>query len=380
MTLTADSSSPSLADDGMEDVTVVDSDVHPTPRPGALLPYLSADVERLLPSGKEMMEMPNYYDVPDFANSNAMRADAFPPDGGFAGSDPDFAAEQLLREAGVSIGILEPLGGTSRLPELEHALKSAQNYWLEDVWLSAEHQRWRGSISVSHRSPELAAKEIDRWAGNPLFVQVLISPQTGVNFGDPHFDPIYEAASRNGLPVCTHLMGLGPFENTPLMPFGNQAHWADFMAAWPLLFTTHLMSLVFDGTFERHPELKILFVEGAFTWVLPTIWRMDRVWEERRGDLPNLTKRPSEYVRDHVRFTTQPLEEPDNGQEYRRYLEWIGAGDLLLFSTDYPHWSYDDPSWAVNQFPPAARDRVMWANATEFFKLPRRVPMLPSAR
>lgn len=358
------------------EVRVVDSDVHPSPRPGALTPFLPDSVKRLLPSGRELMELPNYYDVPNFAYGSAMREDAFPPDGGFPGTDPDFATEQLLRQAGVDIGILEPLGGSSRLPEVEHARRSAMNFWLEETWLSASHRRWRGSISVSHRSPELAAREIHRWADNPLFVQVLMTPQTGINFGDPHFDPIYAAATEHDLPICTHLMGLGPFENTPLMPFGNQAHWADFMAAWPLLFTTHLMSLVFDGAFERHPGLRVLFVEGAFTWVLPTLWRMDRVWAARRGDLPHVTMPPSEYVRKHVRFTTQPLEEPEDGQEYRRYLEWIDAGELLLFSTDYPHWSYDEPAWAAQQFPPAARDRVMWENATEFFQLPRTVPAL----
>jgi predicted TIM-barrel fold metal-dependent hydrolase len=367
---------PAVETGDLVEVQIVDSDVHPSPRPGALLPYLPEDIKRFLPRGREMMEIPNYYDVPDFANSSAMRADAFPPGGGFPGTDPDFATQQLLREAKVDIGILEPLGGQARLPEVEHALKTATNYWLEEVWLSAAHKRWRGSISVSARSPQLAAGEIDRWAGHPLFAQVLMTPQTGINFGDPHFDPIYEAAARHNLPICTHLIGLGPYETTPLMPFGNQGHWADFMAAWPLLFTTHLMSLVFDGAFERHPNLRVLFVEGAFTWVLPTLWRMDRVWEANREDLPHVKRRPSEIVREHVRFTTQPLEEPEDAAEYRRYLEWLDAGEMLLFSTDYPHWSYDEPAWAVQQFPPAARERIMWRNATEFFNLPRMVPAL----
>lgn len=359
-------------------VQVVDSDVHPTPRPGELLEYAkSRDLDQFTLRGREMMEIANYYDVPDFANSSAMRADAYPPGGGFPGSDPDFAVQQLLREAGVDIGILEPLGGTSKTPEEERVLKAATNDWLDAAWLSASHGRWRGSISVSSRDPQAAAAEIERWAGHPLMVQALVTPQTPLGFGDPFYDPIYAAASRHGLPICTHLMGLGPYEMTPLMPFGNQAHWADFMAGWPLIFTNHLMSLVFDGAFERFPGLQVVFVEGAFTWVLPALWRMDAIWEARKGDVPYLKRRPSEYVRDHVRFTTQPLEEPADAKEYKRYLEWTHASEILLFSTDYPHWSYDDPKWAVQQFPMASRDRIMWGNATEIFGLPRTVPALP---
>ena len=60
--------------------------------------------------------------------------------------------------------------------------------------------------------------------------EVLITPQTrGIPFGNPHFDPLYAAAARHGLPVATHLMGQTPFELVPLYPVGNPAHWHDFL-------------------------------------------------------------------------------------------------------------------------------------------------------
>ena len=37
-----------------------------------------------------------------------------------------------------------------------------------------------------------------------------------------------------------------------------------------------------------------------------------------------------------------------------------------MFSSDYPHWSYDDPSFAVKHYPPEARDRIMYQNAVTF--------------
>jgi len=183
----------------------------------------------------------------------------------------------------VSITSLEPMCD-AQLPQAEHVLKSTYNDWLADVWLDKfnKHGRWRGSISVSAQTPELAAREGERWAGHPYFVQVLMTPQTrGVPFGSPHFDPLYAAASRNGFPVATHLMGQTPFELIPTYPVGNPAHWHDFFASWPLLYVSHLMSLVFDGAFDRHPDLRVVFIEGGFTWAMPMMWRMDRMWETR---------------------------------------------------------------------------------------------------
>jgi predicted TIM-barrel fold metal-dependent hydrolase len=261
-------------------------------------------------------------------------------------------------------------------------LKSTYNDWLADVWLNQNnaHGRWRGSVSVSAQVPADAAREIERWGGHPYMAEVLMTPQTrGIPFGSPHFDPLYEAAARNGLPIATHLMGQTPFELIPVYPVGNPAHWHDFFASWPLLYVSHLMSLVFDGAFDRHPELRVVFVEGGFTWAMPVMSRMDRIWEQRKGDLPHVRRRPSDYVREHVRFTTQPLEEVEV-ETYLEYLDMMDMGDNIMFSTDYPHWSYDSPTWAINRFPADQRERIMKGNATALYGLPAVVGALPGER
>jgi predicted TIM-barrel fold metal-dependent hydrolase len=87
-------------------------------------------------------------------------------------------------------------------------------------------------------------------------------------------------------------------------------------------------------------------------------------------------RRPSDYVREHVRFTTQPLEEVEV-ETYLEYLDVMDMGENIMFSTDYPHWSYDSPAWAINRFPPAQRDRIMRGNAMELYGLPSKVKALP---
>ncbi len=363
-------------------VEIIDSDVHPTPHPDDdFAQYIPAAWrDRLIPRGHEVPYVEQRaYDQADFFSCPNGRYDSRPPGGGEPCSDPTFAFQQLMVDAGIDMVLLQPMGGDHRNIEEESVIKASQNEWLADVWLERNnhHGRWRGSISVSNRDPEGAAREIDRWASHPMMVSVLMSPQTrGVPFGDPRLDPIYAAATRHGLPVVTHLMSIAPYDNTPLLPVGNPTHFLDFFGSYPLLFMSHIMSLIFDGVFERFPTLQVVFSEGACTWILPAMWRMDAVWRARRTYLPLVRRPPSEYVREHIWFTTQPLEDAPL-TEYRRYMSWLDPSDLLLYSSDYPHWSYDDPSWASNRFPKASRAAVMRDNARRVFGFPDTVAALP---
>ena len=59
-------------------------------------------------------------------------------------------------------------------------------------------------------------------------------------------------------------------------------------------------------------------------------------------EVPWLDRPPGEIVRQHVRFTLQPVDAPAAHPEIlARTIEHIGSDDFLLFSTDYPHWQFD---------------------------------------
>src|ERR1700752_3092449 len=71
-------------------VRCVDSDVHPVPKSGVLAQYIPE------PWRSKYFMPPRigeriYYAAPDYGQPYAMRADSFPADGEFAGSDPDLA-------------------------------------------------------------------------------------------------------------------------------------------------------------------------------------------------------------------------------------------------------------------------------------------------
>ena len=100
-------------------VRVVDSDVHPVPRPEEFAPYLP-DVVRKRYLNHKIGDTINY-DAPDYAHAKAMRTDTFPEDGGFPGSDPDLAFRQLILGAGSDIGCWNRAGATTSSPRSPRA-------------------------------------------------------------------------------------------------------------------------------------------------------------------------------------------------------------------------------------------------------------------
>jgi predicted TIM-barrel fold metal-dependent hydrolase len=90
-----------------------------------------------------------------------------------------------------------------------------------------------------------------------------------------------------------------------------------------------------------------------------------------REDLPELERPPSEYIRDHVWITTQPIEEPDDPEQLIQAIRHAQLGDRLLFATDYPHWDFDSPAQALPRAMPTDLRRAIRAdNAAQLYGLP----------
>ncbi|MDQ2801241.1 MAG: amidohydrolase, partial [Pseudomonadota bacterium] len=96
--------------------------------------------------------------------------------------------------------------------------------------------------------------------------------------------------------------------------------------------------------------------------------------KELRREAPRLKRLPSEYVRDHVSFTRQPVEEPRNPRHLARVIELLGA-ESLEFATDYPHWDGDySTAMGFVGVSPEARQQILGQNALRKYQLD---PMRP---
>ncbi len=143
----------------------------------------------------------------------------------------------------------------------------------------------------------------------------------------------------------------------------------EWHCAMSFSFQAHLVSLLTEGVFERFPGLRIVLVEGGVAWLAPLMWRLDAYWKALRSEIPWVRKPPSEYLRDHVRLATQPLERPDEDRQLLELLEIVDAEHLCMFSSDYPHWDFDSPTRAFPKLPDAMREAIFSGNARAFYNL-----------
>ncbi|MBI3969282.1 MAG: amidohydrolase family protein [Chloroflexi bacterium] len=294
------------------------------------------------------------------------------PEAGLAGSDPALLERHLFAERGVDYAILFPLL-RGLLPEVDlaAALCAATNDWLDDVWLSKanRHGRYRGTLRISPSEPELAVREIERWAGHPHFVQIAVPMQSHNPYGQRQFFPIWEAAARNNLPVAIHADGGASVDYWPT-PAGYFSHFIEYSAFYPANFLFHLASLMAEGVFDRLENLKVVFADGGLDLLAPLMWRLDKDWRPTRHEMPWMQHMPSRYLRGHVRFCAHGLEGPRDPAQMCEWLRINDAEHLLLFASNYPRWDFFEPRGAYDGVPAQVRRRILGENARDLYRLP----------
>ncbi|HEY4918118.1 MAG TPA: amidohydrolase family protein [Solirubrobacteraceae bacterium] len=341
---------------------IIDTDIHEMlPSASALLPHLDPAWHRNITAG---WSAPYFFSYAYPHEAGFARADSRPADGTPAGSDFELLREQLLERYDMTAAILTSLfypGDSSVQYEFGSALACAYNDWLAENWLDKD-ERLRGSICVNVNDPAGAAAEIDRVAGHPKLVQVMLGPRRD-GYGEPRYLPIFEAAARNGLPVAIH-----PSSNAPTA-FG----YPQYLIEWRAMATvqhgmSQVSSIVFSGLLERFPTLRISMLESGWTWIPFALGRYDDNYRILRSEVPWLKRMPSEYVYEHFRFSTQPLEEMTS-ERFMSFIDLIGSEDLLMFSSDYPHMDADDPVRAFPKIPDGLRHKILYENARNWYGL-----------
>jgi len=171
-----------------------------------------------------------------------------------------------------------------------------------------------------------------------------------------------------------HVGAEGLALNPPPTGTGYPSYYLEWHTLLPTTAMSHLVSLVVNGVFERLPELQVVMIEAGAAWLPPLLWRLDANWKALRSETPWVKRLPSETVSEHLRFTTQPLEQPASGRHLVETLRHVDGMDrMLMFATDYPHWDFDTPRLVERRLPAEWRESVMSENARALYRLPARV-------
>lgn len=366
-------STPGVLGAPIVDTGVIDVDIHPTPREGLINEYLPKKWRdhmreygvRTTNGLQSIGEYPQMY-------GGAMRGDSW-PEHGFPGSDLGLIQEQLLDLHNVQLGALQCLapGGQTLNPasqalnpELGAALCSAINDWQLEHLVYPE-PRLRAAMPVTLDCPEFAIEEIKRVGSDPGVISILGLSKTLEPLGSRRYWPLYEAAIEAGLPFQFHLSTGGGHANTGT---GWTSYHTEYHVGHVQSFQSQMLSLILSGTFDRFPELKIMFVEGNVVHFASLLQRLEYHWNTLKSEV-DLQRKPSEYIHDHIWTSTQPIDEPDKPIHLVEMIEEFDA-DNVLYASDYPHFDFDSPETAFPaSFPKDLRDKILRQNGQKFFGL-----------
>lgn len=254
-------------------------------------------------------------------------------------------------------------------PEYSAAICRAYNDYTIEMWL-AHDERFLAGIKVPMQDAALAVEEIERLASHPRMVCILFwGGSERIPLGQRPYWPIYEAAQRHNLPIHIHPSTTTGISCYATSAAGMMTNYLQCHSCLPQYYQSHLISLVLEGVFELFPKLRFMFVEGGFSWLPHVVWRMNKEYKALRQQAPRLRRMPGDYVREHVKFSSQPLEEPDKPAWLGQIIDMLGGPGMLCYSSDYPHFDYDPPSVFPTTLGDDARRAILHDNAAAFFNI-----------
>ncbi len=348
---------------------IIDVDIHPKASEQDLRPFLSQRWwDHLRAYGARTRQgFAKGFPYPK-SQPLASRRDSWPPDGGLPASNLDFMRQQHLDLYGVEYAIMNPLSPTGQgdqNDEFSAAMAFAANEFQLAGW-NARDLRLIASVVVPYEDGEASRIEIMRRAGDRRFAHVLLRSRTCELMGKKRYWPIYQAAAEVGLPVGVHVFGTS---GRPASNSGWPSFYIEDMTEHAACCQAQVTSLIMEGVFDRYPALRIVMIEAGFAWLPALGWRLDKLWQRLRDEVPHVRRPPSEYIREHIFVSTQPMEETEQPQHLVDLMGWLGF-DRFMFASDYPHWDFDDPRTAL---PPSLdegrRKQILSGNARALYRL-----------
>jgi predicted TIM-barrel fold metal-dependent hydrolase len=178
----------------------------------------------------------------------------------------------------------------------------------------------------------MAVREVERLAAagaKSLQLPVYPAELGAPDYYDAVYDPLWAAIVDTGLPICCHT-GL----NTALDDVGRRDPTPQRGVIVPMMAMASAEAFgmwIMGGVFERHPGLKVVFVEPGLGWVAWWLQFADHMVTKQDYDFPAITELPSHYFHQSISLTF--IEEPESVQLLRHTL----GVENLLWSSDYPH-------------------------------------------
>ena len=279
---------------------------------------------------------------------------------------------KTLQDMGVERAYLYPTKGLflfavdSLEPTLAAALVRAYNDWLKE-FCAHDPGFLRGVGAVCQHDPEQMVTELERiasWGWKAVVLRP--NPVKGRTLSAPAHERFWTRCEELGIAVGIHE---GTHSRLPTL--GNdrfQTHFGRHICSHPLEQMTALLSLIEGGVLERHPRLRVGFLEAGCGWLPAWLWRMDTKWADMKWEVSEHVRlKPSDYFRRQC-FITCEASEPGVEQVVQSY----GEG-CLIFGSDYSHVDHpphvrEDALRLMERLTPPVARKVLWDNGCRFYE------------
>ena len=222
------------------------------------------------------------------------------------------------------------------------ALIKVQNETLVE-FCAANPERFVGFATAALQHPDLAAAQVEYAVKQLGFRGVGVGGSVaGQELADPKFHPFWAKCEELGVLVFMHPLGTRELE--PSGRLGGSGLLTNTIGN-PLETTIALSHLIFEGTLDRFPGLKICAAHGG--GFLPSYANrsdaVTRTFPDRVGPLPK--KNPTAYLRDGQLFFDTIVFTPE---ALRHLIAETGSGQIMI-GTDYPFpWTSTEIDLVLN--------------------------------
>jgi len=273
---------------------------------------------------------------------------------------------------GIDAAFLYPslglFAGAVRDPGFAAAMCRAYNRWLAD-YCRPYPDRLFGIAMLPMQSVDAAIEEM-RFARRELGFRggfLRPNPYNDRKLHDPAYEPFWSAAEDLDFSIGLHEGGNSGMPTVGIDRFEGRG--AQHIISHTMEMMLASMSMIWGGVVERHPKLRVAFLESGGGWIAPWLDRMDRHFDDKGFNDSGLKMRPSDLFRRNCWISFEPVE-----GSLSVLAEYIGP-HKIMWATDYPHrdgFFPGAPSMMAERLKdvsPEARHQVMAGGAMKFYGL-----------
>jgi len=288
------------------------------------------------------------------------------------GFDAKLRLADMDRE-GIDVAVLYPSIGLNfwALEDASTAVALARVYndWLAG-YCEADRSRLFGAAMLPLQDPSAAVAELRRAHADLDFPAAFVRPNPclGRAISHPAYEPVWAAAEELGVAIGMHEGSSNTIQTLGMdRPFNPLILHAVSHAFEQMLACAQLMAF---GVLDRHPELRIAFLEAGGGWAPYWLYRLDEQLHGFGGFCPDLRLRPSEYFARQC-WVSFEVDEPT----LPALLPFVGE-DRVVWGSDYPHHDATFPGAVkalrdvIRPMAPADQAKVLGGNAAELYRLP----------